>query len=86
VVYQQDGSLQKLHRPRNSLTQHQAASAIVRSILRRKPECTLTLTGHLAAFVYRYFPRLSDWLITRLAGRIGMYGPITGKQQAEENQ
>ncbi len=74
VVYRQDGSLSILPRRRNSHTQSQAAKAIVRSILWRKPSSTLTAIGHVSAFVFRFFPRLSDWVISTFAARSGMYG------------
>jgi short-subunit dehydrogenase len=86
VVYRQDGALVGLQRPRNSHTQQQAARAIVRSILRRRPECTLTLIGHMAACAYRFFPRLSDWAISSFASRSGMYGSIQDESQGTGTQ
>ena len=65
VVYGQDGSLVPLDSRRNAHTQAQAASHIVKNVLSRKRESTLTGLGKLAAFFYRYFPGLADWLIVR---------------------
>jgi len=74
VVYRQDGSLSILPKRRNSHTQSQAAKAIVQSILWRRPSTTLTAIGHVSAFVFRFFPHLSDWAISTFAARSDRYG------------
>lgn len=74
VIYGQDGNLSVLAGRRNSHTQDQAARAIVRAILRRKPSTTLTAIGRISAIVFRFFPGLSDRAISAFAGRSGMYG------------
>lgn len=74
LIYGADGSLSPLPGRRNSHSQGQAARAIVRSILARRPSATLTAIGHVSAFVFRFLPRLSDWAVCRFAGRSGMYG------------
>ncbi|GAB1455695.1 hypothetical protein MASR2M48_10020 [Spirochaetota bacterium] len=72
-VYSQDGTLSTMGTRKNSQSQKQAAHHIVKNVLRRKRESTLTTIGHLATFVYRFFPGLSDWAITTFAGKSGQY-------------
>jgi NAD(P)-dependent dehydrogenase (short-subunit alcohol dehydrogenase family) len=74
VVYGRDGSLVQIGARRNSNSQRQVARGILRCVRGRKRETTLSLVGHLASFAYRFFPGLSDALITRYAGRSGQYG------------
>jgi NAD(P)-dependent dehydrogenase (short-subunit alcohol dehydrogenase family) len=74
VGYGKDGSLIPIQRPRNSSTQLQVAKKIVYCVLRRKRELVLTPLGKLAGFVYRFFPRLADFIISRSAGKSNMYG------------
>ncbi len=78
VIYGQSGELTILPKRRNSHSQGQAAAAIVQAILRRKASATLTAIGRVAAFVFRFFPRLSDWAISSFAGKSGKYGSMNG--------
>lgn len=73
VVYASDGTLVTLSVRKNSQTQVQTARAIVRALDRRRNVVVLTGLGALAAISYRLFPRLSDFLIRRFAGRSSRY-------------
>lgn len=74
LVYSKDGSLVPLKRPRSSHSQIQVAEKIVSCVFRRKKEMTLTQTGHLAAFAFRFFPGLSDLLVRKFVAGSDMFG------------
>ncbi len=69
VVYSADGSYTQLAPRRNSQTQQETARAIVRAIDKRKSVNVLTKIGKLAAFAYRFFPRISDVLMVFISSR-----------------
>ena len=73
VVYAANGSLVPLAGRRNSQTQQETAKAIIRAVDRRKNVVVLTLLGKLAAFAYRGFPRLADWMICTFAAKSRQY-------------
>jgi short-subunit dehydrogenase len=68
-MYGSDGSLLPLPRRRNSHSQQKVAACIYRCTVRRKREMTLTFTGNAAAFLFRYFPPLTDFILTRFSGK-----------------
>lgn len=72
-TYGSDGSLIPIGRSRYSSTQQQVAEKILKCVVKRRGEMVLTPVGHLAAFVYRFFPRAADFIITRFAARSEMY-------------
>ena len=72
-IYAKDGSLVPLQRSRNSSTQRDVARAVLRCVKKRRKEMVLTPAGHTADILYRFFPRLSDFLISRFADRSGRY-------------
>ena len=74
VGYGKDGEPILIRRPHNSNTQMQVAEKIVYCVRKRRPELVLTSLGKLAGFAYRFFPRLSDLIISRSAGKSSMYG------------
>ena len=73
VVYGNDGSMISLNRSRNTHTQAQTAERVVRCLVKRKNEMTLSAMGKGAAFLYRFFPRLSDFLISRFSANSAMF-------------
>lgn len=74
VGYGKDGASILIQRPHNSNTQLQVAEKIVYCIRKRRPELVLTPLGKLAGFVYRFFPRFADLLISRSAVKSSLYG------------
>ena len=73
VVYAADGSLTTLAPRKKSQTQQETATAIVRAVDRRKSIVVLTGIGKLASFAYRYFPRLTGFLIGKFASKSSQY-------------
>lgn len=67
------GNLQPLMRKKNHHTQVQVAQHIVRSVKHRKAVMVLTPLGKLAAWFYRWFPRLSNILLQRFANKSKWY-------------
>lgn len=67
TLYAADGSLIALRRTKNHQSRQQVAHSIVRCVMSRKREMTLTWLGRLAYGIYRFFPRLSDTLVCHLA-------------------
>jgi short-subunit dehydrogenase len=65
-VYDAEGKLIGLNRPRNSQTQAETAEAVISSIRKRKNTAVLTGLGKLSYLMFR--------LIPGLAGRIAVYG------------
>ena len=73
VVYNNDGSYIPLRRSRNTHTQVQTAERVVRCLVKRKREMTLSGLGKFASLAYRFMPRLSDTLISRYSAKSGMF-------------
>ena len=73
VVYAADGRLISLAPRKNSQTQEETARAIVGAIKRRKPVSVLTGVGSISAVAYRFFPRLTGYLIGKFASNSTQY-------------
>ncbi len=73
TIYDSQGNRVPLKRSKNNLTQQDVASAVVRAVLGRKEIITLSVLGKLAAFFYRFFPRLSELVLTKQALKSPQY-------------
>ena len=73
VVYGSDGSLVRMATRKNSQTQQETAACILRAIDRRQAISVLTAVGKVSSVLYRWFPRLSGYLITVFATRSSQY-------------
>jgi len=67
TIYDSAGNRIPIKRSRNSLRQEDVASAVLKAVQHRRGYVTLSFTGKLAAFFYRFFPRLSDAVLTARA-------------------
>jgi len=67
TAYDPGGNRIPVKRSRNSLTQQDVASAVLKAVQYRKKEILLSLTGKLAGFFYRFFPGLSDAVLSARA-------------------
>ena len=73
TIYDSRGNRVPLKRGKNNLTQQDVASAIVKAVTRRKEIITLSALGKLAAFSYRFFPRLSELVLAKQALKSPQY-------------
>jgi NAD(P)-dependent dehydrogenase (short-subunit alcohol dehydrogenase family) len=73
MTYSHDGRLVPLERSRYHQSQREVAERLLSCVVKRKNEMVLTSIGRLAAFFYRFFPRLADLLISRYAAKSTMY-------------
>lgn len=80
VVYAADGKLVGLSPRKNSQTQAETAQAIVGAIARRKPVSVLTNVGKISAAAYRFFPRLTGYLIGKFASHSKQYAQQGGAE------
>ena len=73
TIYSAKGERIPLHRDKNNDTQLGVARSILKAINKRKRVMYLTPVGKIAAFVYRLFPRLSDYLLRKFTMKSEMY-------------
>lgn len=73
VLYNSDGSMTGIKRSRNIHSQKQVSEKIVKCLLKRKKVMTLSAFGKIAAILYRFFPALSDAVISKFASKNKMY-------------
>lgn len=73
TIYSATGELIPLHRLKNSDTQIGVAKSILKSLKRRKKVMYLTISGKIVNLVYRFFPRLSSFLLRKFAMKSERY-------------
>jgi short-subunit dehydrogenase len=73
-VYDAEGTLIGLNRPRSSQTQAETASAIVSSIRKRKNISVLTRLGKLSYLMFRLLPNTTGRIAVSSAKKSSMYG------------
>jgi len=66
-IYSATGELMPLHRPQNNDTQQGVAKSILHAVQKRKTVMYLTSLGKITQFLYRLFPRLSNYLLMKYA-------------------
>jgi short-subunit dehydrogenase len=67
TIYSATGKLIPLHRPKNNDTQQGVAKSILKAVQKRKTVLYLTALGKVTQVVYRLFPRLSGYLLGKIA-------------------
>ncbi len=72
-IYSATGEMMPLNRAKNNDTQQGVARSIVKSLTKRKRVMYLTCQGKIAQFMYRFFPRLSGYLIEKFAVKSKRY-------------
>jgi dehydrogenase/reductase SDR family protein 7B len=63
TIYDSRGNRIPLKRARNSMTQQDVAQSVFKAVIHRRKTVTLSLTGKLASFLYRFFPGLSEAIL-----------------------
>ena len=73
TIYDSVGNRIPLKRDRNSLTQQDVASAILKAVKRRTGNRVLSFVGVIASLLYRFFPRLSETVLAGVTLKSPMY-------------
>ncbi len=73
TIYNSHGNRIPLKRTRNSMTQQDVAHSVLRAVIHRRKTMTLSLTGKLASFLYRFFPGLSEAILAGQAMKNPQY-------------
>jgi len=73
TIYSATGDRIPLHRAKNNDTQQGVAKSILKAIQKRKPILYLTTLGKVTKFFYQFFPRLSGYLLRKIAMKSEMY-------------
>lgn len=73
TIYSATGERIPLHRPKNNDTQQGVAKSVVKMVRKRKSMMYLTCLGKMTHIVYRFFPRLSNYLLRKMALKSEMY-------------
>ncbi|MDD4184857.1 MAG: SDR family oxidoreductase [Candidatus Izemoplasmatales bacterium] len=73
TIYAANGDRIPLRREKNNDTQQSVARSILKVVRKRRKITYLTVLGKAAAILYRFFPRLSSYLLSKFALRSEMY-------------
>jgi len=73
LIYSAKGDLIPLHRPKNNDTQQGVAKSVLKSVRKRKSTMYLTFIGKVINIFYRFFPRLSSYLLLKYTMKSEMF-------------
>lgn len=73
TVYSADGKRVPINRANSNDTQEGVARSVLKAVQKRKSIMYLTFLGKVTKIVYRFFPRLSNYLMRKFAMKSEMY-------------
>jgi short-subunit dehydrogenase len=73
TIYSATGDRIPLRRAKNDDTQESVAKSVLKAVQKRKPIMYLTFLGKVTNIVYRFFPRLSSYLLRKYTTKSEMY-------------